>query len=438
MAQAPGPEPRSSAEARTGAARRLLAAGAAFAAAELLAGTLLFGFFSLGRAEALLFYAFRPWLMLAAALLVSRLPLRHRGGFYAAALVLAALSQSLLLTALGASWPWPEAARGLAAGALLAAVADAAVQAGRRFLGRPGLAVAAAALTALFIAPGGLAPYEAILLAEPSRPAAERPKLMLMSALPLAWGELGPLDPDGRPAAAHGLIEREFRIRPVDVLDEQSLGHGGLLLLAQPRALAPAELAALDAWVRRGGRALILTDPMLLWPSELPLGDIRRPPAIGLLGPLLSHWGLRLERPLRAQARIERIDSGGAGRRMVMFAPGRLTSRSPDCTVRSGVLADCRIGEGRAILIADADLLHDRLWAGEGAAAGARHVRIADNPLVLADLLDDLAGRDRVRAELPVAWIDPAADRTLALGLALLPLGVAAAPAAWRRLRRLR
>ena len=68
---------------------RLLAAGAVYGAAELGIG-LLFGFFSLGRAEALLFYAFRPWLLLVAALLVSRRPLGERLTFYAAALLLAA------------------------------------------------------------------------------------------------------------------------------------------------------------------------------------------------------------------------------------------------------------------------------------------------------------------------------------------------------------
>ena len=430
-------------EPRTRADRRplpgLVAASAAFAAAELLAGILLFGFFSLGRAEALLFYAFRPWLLLVAALLVSRRPLGERLTFYAAALLLAGVSQSLFLLILGASSPWLEAARGLTAGAAVAAVADAAIQLGRRLLKRVGTALAAAALAGLFIVPGGLSPYEAIVLAEPKRAPQPRSDLMLISALPLMWSELGPLDPEGRPAAAYQALEREFRIRPLDVLDAAGLGRGRLLLLAQPRALAPDELVALDAWVRRGGRALILTDPMLLWPSELPLGDIRRPPAIGLLGPLLAYWGLGLEPPRRHRAEVEHVPVGGQDRRMILFAPGRFSRRGDACAIRSrGFLADCRIGEGRAILIADADLMHDRLWAGEGAAAGRRHVRIADNPLVLADLLDELAGERRTRAEAPVEWIDPSADRRLALGLALLPLGVAAAPAVWSRLRRRR
>jgi hypothetical protein len=400
--------------------------------AELLAGLLVFGFFSIGRAEALLFFAFRPWLLLAAALLVAGLRLRERLGFYAAALLLAALSQSLFLSVLGGS-PWPEAARGLLAGAALALLTDAVIQLGRRLLKRIGTVIAAAAIAASFVVPGALAPYEAILLPPTAPPPQPKPELMLMSALPLAWGERGPLEPNGRPAAAYQAVEREFRIRPVDVLDSHSLDSGRLLLLAQPRALAPDELVALDAWVRGGGRALILTDPMLLWPSELPLGDIRR------LGPLLAHWGLHLEQPGKPRVLVEHLETGGEQRRMILFAPGRFSSRDRSCAVRSsGLLADCRLGQGRAILVADADMLHDRLWAGEGPAAGRRHIRIADNPLILADLLDLLAGRPRARVEPPVAWIDPAADRKLALGLALLPLGVAAAPAILRLLRRRR
>jgi hypothetical protein len=437
MAESLPPEPPGSADGPSGLS--LIAAGAAFAAAELLAGILLFGFFSLGRAEALLFYAFRPWLLLVAALLVSRRPLGQRLVFYLAALLLAGLSQSLFLVELGAAGPWLEAARGLAAGAALAAVADAAIQLGRRLLKQAGAVLAAAALAALLVVPGGLTPYEAIVLAEPKRAPQPQPDLMLMSALPLMWSELGPLDPKGRPAAAYKALEREFRIRPLDVLDAAGLGRGRLLLLAQPRALAPAELVALDAWVRRGGRALILTDPMLLWPSELPLGDIRRPPAIGLLGPLLDHWGLALEPPRGHRAEVEQVSIRGQDRRMILFGAGRFSRLGAACAIRSrGFLADCRIGEGRALLLADADLMHDRLWAGEGAAARRRHVRISDNPLILADLLDELSGERRTRAEGPIEWITPSADRRLALALAFLPLGVAAAPAVWSRLRRRR
>ena len=426
------------AEPGTVSSAAVAAAGAAYACAELVAGLAVGRFLSLGRAEALHFFALRPWLLLAAALLVASWPLRERATFYGAALLLAMISQTLFLGALGAFNPLPEAARGLLPGALLILAIDLIIQLGRRLLRRLGRALGAAALVILFLLPGGLRPYEAVVVADSKRAeAAAKPDLMLLTALPLVWGELGPLDASSRPAAAFRMLEREFAIRPLDVLDRNGLGSGTLLLLAQPRALAPTEFVALDDWVRNGGRALILTDPALIWPSELPLGDVRRPPAIGLLGPLLDHWGLRLDPPAQPQTAMQQISHASRNRRLIMFAPGRFSSGTKLCTVAfDGALADCRIGKGRAVLLADADMLHDRLWLGRGAWGAERHTRRADNPLVVADQLDVLAGVKRERLAGNVQWLDPGANRRLAVTLGLLPLLLAAVPAFVRAARR--
>lgn len=418
----------------------MLAAGAAYACVELFAGLAVGRFFNLGRAEALLFLALRPWLLLGAASLAAKLALRERIAVYGAALLLAMISQSLFLGALGASNPLPEAARGLLAGALLIVTIDIAIQLGRRFFGRLGWALATAAVVALLVLPGGLRPYEALVMSGAARTeAGGKPDLMLLTALPLLWGELGPLDAGSRPAAAFSVLEREFAIRPLDVLDRTSLASGTLLLLAQPRALAPAEFVALDDWVRNGGRVLILTDPQLVWPSELPLGDRRRPPAIGLMGPVLEHWGLRLDPPAEPRAEMAQIGSARGDRRLVMFAPGRLSSQSSSCTVAlRGALADCRISKGRVIVLADADMLHDGLWVGAVGSGTERHTRLADNPLVVADQLDALAGLKRERIAGDVQWLDPAADRRFAVALALLLLLLAASPAIVRTVRRRR
>ncbi len=417
---------------------QLIAAAAVFAAAELLAGLLLGGFFAMGRAEALPFFLFRPWLLLAGSLIVAGLPWRRRALFYALALLLAALGESLFLIDLGADHPWPEAARGAAAGALLALLFDVALQLGRRVAGRTGQRIAGALLVVLLLIPAARTPYEAIALGRGAAPATQKRDLMMLSALPLVWGELGPFDAGSKPAEAYRMLEREFRIRPLDLLDSASLGTGKLLLLAQPRALAPAEFAALDAWVRGGGRVLILTDPMLAWPSELPLGDIRRAPAIGLMGPLLVHWGLELERPGEAKAAVLSVETGREERRLVMFAPGHFASRGGCRLSLGGAMATCAPGKGRAILLADADMLHDRLWVAPGSAGAERHGRVSDNPLIVADLLDTLAGTPRRRGEAPVEWIDPAAEPATALLLALIPLLVAAAAAGRIRVRRAR
>jgi hypothetical protein len=420
---------------RSAEAAGALIAAAAFAAAELAIAILAGHFFALGRAEALLFLTFRPALLLVAALLIARWRWQRRLLCYAAALAIAAASETILLLALGARDPWPEMLRGLAGGAAAAALADLLLQAGRRWKGRLGSGLAALVFALLFLAAGARA-YESLVLgATAPRPTeADRPPLLLMTSLPIVWGESGAFDPSSRPAESYRLLEREFDVRPIDSIEPATLAGARLLLLAQPRLLAPEELATLDAWVRGGGRALVLTDPRLVWPSLYPPGDARRPPAAGLLLPLLSHWGLRLDSPVSGGEVVEEV----AGRRLRLAAPGGFAVAGPACRAQ-GLVARCAIGRGEALLVADADLLADRLWTAEGIERGAeRHLRTADNGLVVADWLDRLSGRARDRRDLEVAWIAPDAERGLGLFLAALPLVLAlVAGLALRRLRRL-
>jgi hypothetical protein len=228
----------------------------------------------------------------------------------------------------------------------------------------------------------GLAVAASLLLA--AGPAEPRPEVMLMTGLPLVWGEKGPFDPGSRPQASYSALSGEFDFRPVDVLDGATLARGRFLFLAQPRRLAPAELVALDGWIRRGGRALILTDPHLTWPSELPPGDIRRPPPAGLLAPLLDHWRLALEPPTGAGQAAARWN----GRPVLLDSPGRLRSSSPDCVVgEEDWTALCRLGHGMVRVVADADLMRD----------SASTSSVADNAAAVAGWLDEMAGISRPR-----------------------------------------
>jgi hypothetical protein len=425
---------RSSADRRR---RSLPVAAAFYAGAELAAGLFVGRLFDWGRAEALLFFAFRPWLLLAAAWFVCRFDLRRRLLFYILALGLAGLAESLLLRALGGD-PWLEMLRGWAAGALAAAYADVLVQLGARFAGRVGRFAGVALGCALLLVPAVQTPYEAIALgATGPRSAGEKPALLLMTALPLVWGETGPFDPESRPAAAYLALKDEFDVRPIDYADAAALHRARLLLIAQPRALAPEELVALDAWVRGGGRVLILVDPDLAWPSALPLGDPRRPPPVSLLAPLLDHWGVTLE-PTAAGHLLDRVGEGEEVRRLSLDGPGRFRIASGGCrSFGRAYVAYCRIGAGRALLVADADLLRDDLWAPPGPRGTERHRRLADNALVVADWLDALAGRDRERAAQAVLWQRPGSSRGLALALGALPIlaGFAAAFLLRRRRR---
>jgi hypothetical protein len=121
--------------------------------------------------------------------------------------------------------------------------------------------------------------------------------------------------------------------------------------MAQPAAQPPEDLVALDDWVRGGGRVLLLADPMLEWPSSRPLGDpLRAPPTFVDTG-LLQHWGLRLDAPdVQGEQKLK-----VAGYPVLTVSPGTLAGR---CSIGDGgLVADCRIGKGRAIVVADADFL---------------------------------------------------------------------------------
>ena len=98
---------------------------------------------------------------------------------------------------------------------------------------------------------------------------------------------------------------------------------------------------------------LLLADPMLVWPSERPLGDKLRPPLSFADTGLLQHWGVRLDAP-EQPGPVER-ELGDAT--IVAGSPGTLVSTQ--CAVESGgLVARCKVGEGRVTIVADADFLN--------------------------------------------------------------------------------
>ena len=185
--------------------------------------------------------------------------------------------------------------------------------------------------------------------APPPRPANERPSLMLLTSLPLMFSEDFSLD--NKSSAAAKALDTRYRLVPINVTSSVELAKGRLLLMAHPLAQPAEDLVALDAWVRRGGRVLLLADPLLEWPSERPLGDPLRAPPMFMDTGLLAHWGLRLRTPRQRGPKLSKL----SGFDVVTNSAGEL---SGSCAISGdGLLADCRIGAGRALVIADADLL---------------------------------------------------------------------------------
>ena len=184
----------------------------------------------------------------------------------------------------------------------------------------------------------------------PPRPDAKRPTLLLLTSLPILFGEDFSLEQSGSPALT--ALQARYRVVPISVTDPAELAKGRMLLMAQPQAEPPEDLVALDQWVRRGGKLLLLADPMLEWPSRRPLGDRLRPPVMFMDTGLLAHWGLRLDAPDSRGPKPAMI----GGMRATTISPGKLFGR---CRITTDqVVAHCEIGRGRVTVIADADWLN--------------------------------------------------------------------------------
>lgn len=192
--------------------------------------------------------------------------------------------------------------------------------------------------------------------------------LGLMTSLPILWAEepsIGAMlsKAEAPPHWARGVLEARGTLVPLDRIAGDTLRDVDLAVLAQPRALAPEELAALDRWVRGGGRLLLFADPMLTAHSIFAVGDKRRPQAIAMVDPLLAHWGLELafdDAAGEGEATVQ-----AAGLSLPVNLPGTLTTGSKRCSVDpSALVATCRIGRGRAVIVADAALLESEGLAG--------------------------------------------------------------------------
>lgn len=184
------------------------------------------------------------------------------------------------------------------------------------------------------------------------RPQSARPPLMVLTTLPILFPERFALNAPASPVLK--ALEPRYRSIAISVADAGELDHGHLLLMAQPQAQPPEDLVALDDWVRRGGRVLLLADPALEWRSERALGSLLRPPFSFADTGLLAHWGLQLAAPERLGPATLQVD----GRRVRTQSPGTLTATGENCAVDADrAMARCRIGSGAVTVVADADFL---------------------------------------------------------------------------------
>jgi len=195
-----------------------------------------------------------------------------------------------------------------------------------------------------------------------AQPEPAKPELGLMGTIPIYWGEAGEfgdlLNGKGSAHWARARLEGSFTLQPLDTLSAENLAGLDFLLLAQPRALSPAENVALDDWVRQGGRLLLFADPMMTGGSRYAVGDRRRPQDVVLLSPILRHWGLEMEFDVERPEGVELLEAGQVP--IPVNRPGSFTVSPGEgaCTLSAKtVLARCRIGQGEVTVLADAAVL---------------------------------------------------------------------------------
>ncbi|MGL3819515.1 Gldg family protein [Sphingopyxis sp. R3-92] len=314
------------------------------------------------------------------------------------ALFLLVAGQSLLAITLAGSFAGVQLLLVLAAAGLAGWIADALAQ--RRAWGR-GLRLVVAAL----LVTGWFAAGHALLAAlyRPAPIAADAPAVTMLTSLPLRWaggGDIAAMIADGPgDDAALTRLQSTGPVALVDSLVDHVPPRGGAVLLAHPRALAPRELVAIDAFVRGGGRAVILADALSGWPASYPLGDPRNPPVTSLLTPLFDHWRIALGAAPAGEVQAVPVDVGEA--RLRLFSAGRFDRLPASCRAFAGRrVAHCRIGQGDAWLVGDADLIFAPLW--QPAVPGAAHLAPSDTMEWLAMRL---WGDAAIRAPLRPLWI---------------------------------
>ena len=220
-------------------------------------------------------------------------------------------------------------------------------------------------------------------------------RTVLITSLPLVqWPGDGALTAGPSEAIALVALRQQLgrKVVPVGALGEGELLNDDRLLLAHPAALDPASLVEIDRFVRSGGRAVILADGLSSWPRPFPFGDPRNPVVTSMLTPLLDHWGLTLDAPTPGSAAGGAVAVRDGAYKLTLHSPGHFAEVPSTCRPAGGTrdgrvtIVACRIGQGTAVILADADMLFGPLWLSD--PVWAAHLRPSDNIKWVADQLN--------------------------------------------------
>ncbi|MBJ7444674.1 MAG: ABC transporter, partial [Sphingobium sp.] len=99
--------------------------------------------------------------------------------------------------------------------------------------------------------------------------------------------------------------------------------------------------------------------------------------------PLLRHWGAVPDALVEVETR-QFLDDGW----LVTLSGAQSFKAGGACAAgRGGAIVRCRVGQGRAVLVGDADLIDDRLWLADPVRPLDPRAWAADTPALVAQWL---------------------------------------------------
>lgn len=196
----------------------------------------------------------------------------------------------------------------------------------------------------------------------------KRQPMGLMTSLPIYWPEGADMSDIVAGKAAmpwmRQELERRFILQPLDTLSPDSeqadapspLAGMRNLLIVQPRGFSPADNVALDEWVRAGGHALIVVDPMLTGHYDVSIMDPRHPVVGALIPNALGHWGITVHFNENQPLALREVELDDTPLPVLMAGQLVLTDEGAlNCQLKAeDIVALCRIGKGRVTVLADA------------------------------------------------------------------------------------
>jgi len=129
----------------------------------------------------------------------------------------------------------------------------------------------------------------------------KRPKVAVLTTLPLAFGAGGPMamaQGQSHPNLIYGQMRDLFDVTLIDRANPMIPADTQVLVLMHPPALSAAQQFALDQYVMKGGALVAFLDPFaeLSQPAQGPFQQTPAgaPPPSSTLMPMLAAWGLEL------------------------------------------------------------------------------------------------------------------------------------------------